>query len=242
MTDGPHPTMKQRMARANAAFEQEDFAAALAEFREIILVHPDFPDVRNRAGFCRAMLGDAAGALEDFDHAVQVNPDYAEAHLNRALLLNELGRFGEAEEAFARARELDHRPGEPFGAELGNRIAVEHAKLGDLYLQADDAGSAVREYRKALELRPYFVDIRTRLAQAYLVLGDAEAAVTELEEALAEHPSFTSARVRLGVALRRMGRMDEAAAEWRTCLEVEPENWRARAYLESVGVRVEEVA
>ncbi len=233
--------VKQLISRAEAAWERDEFSAALVGFREVLKVHPDFPDIRNRAGFCRAMLGDREGALDDFDHAIRIHPDYAEAHLNRALVLNDLGRFAEAREAFARARELDDRPGEGFPADLGNRIAEEHAKLGDLYLQADRPRSALEEYRKALDLRPEFVDIRSRLARVHAVLGELDEAVAELNRALEERPSFVAARIRLGAVLRRMGRTDEAVAEWRRCLEVNPRDRRARAYLISAGVKIEEV-
>lgn len=233
--------MKRLIQRANAAWDRNDYASALVDFEEILSDHPGFPDILNRVGLCRAMMDDAEGALADFDRAVTANPDYAEAHLNRALVLNDLSRFDEAREAFDRARDLDHLPGDPFPADLGNRLAVEHAQLGDLYLQADQPAQAMREYRKALDMRPNFVDIRSRLAQAYLSLDDAERAARELERVLDEHPSFLTARLRLGVTLRRMGRTDEAIEEWRRCLEVDPGNRRAHAYLASCGVRVEQV-
>ncbi len=238
---GSPPGVKQLISRAEAAWERDEFSAALVGFREVLKVHPDFPDIRNRAGFCRAMLGDHEGALEDFDRALEVNPEYAEAHLNRALVLNDLGRYAEAREAFARARDLDDRPGEGFPADLGNRIAEEHAKLGDLYLQADRPRSALAEYRKALDLRPSFVDIRNRLARVHAVLGELDEAVAELNRILEERPSFIAARIRLGAVLRRMGRTDEAVAHWRRCLESDPADRRARAYLASAGVKIEEI-
>jgi tetratricopeptide (TPR) repeat protein len=158
------------------------------------------------------------------------------------VILNELGRFDEAQSDFAQARELDKRPGDPFPSDLGNQLAVGHAKLGDLYLQAERADEAVEQYRKALEVRPSFVDIRSRLAQAYLMLGEPERAVDELNETLEMHPSFLAARIALGTALHRMERTEEAISEWRRCLEIDPGNRRARAYLTSVGIRIQEVA
>ncbi|HIF08316.1 MAG TPA: tetratricopeptide repeat protein, partial [Gemmatimonadetes bacterium] len=53
--------------------------------------HPNFADVRNRAGLCLAMMGDPESALEEFDAALEINDEYAEAHLNRAIVLNDLG-------------------------------------------------------------------------------------------------------------------------------------------------------
>lgn len=233
--------VRQLLARANAAWERNEYAAALVELREVLSSHPDFPDVRNRAGLCRAMLGDTSGALEEFDHAVRINPEYGEAYLNRALVLNELGRFDEAREAFARAAELEYREEDPYPTEMGNRIAAQHADLADLYMEADQPSRAVSEYERALEVRPAFVDIRVRLARARLAEGNVEAAASELEQVLDEHPSFLGARLRLGTALRRMGRKEQAISEWRRCLELEPDNRLARAFLASVGVTMEEV-
>lgn len=234
--------VRQLVARANAAWERNEYAAALVDLREVLSRHPDFPDVRNRAGLCRAMLGDADGALEEFNHAVRVNPDYGEAHLNRALILNELGHFDEARKAYMRAAELEYREEDPYPAEMGNRLAGRHADLADVYMEADQPDRAVSEYTRALEVRPTFVDIRVRLAKAYLAIGDVEAAASELGRVLDEHPSFLGARIRLGTAFRRMGLTEEAISEWRRCLEMEPDNRLTRAFLASVGVTIEEVA
>jgi len=61
------------------------------------------------------------------------------------------------------------------------------------------------------------------------LLQDAEA---ELEEALAQNPRYVSARVTLGVVLLRSGRKIRAREEWEKCLVLDPENIRARAYLD----------
>ncbi|MEX0856296.1 MAG: tetratricopeptide repeat protein, partial [Gemmatimonadota bacterium] len=63
----------------------------------------------------------------------------------------------------------------------------------------------------------------------------------ELNLTLAEQPSFLDARVRLGAVLQRLGRVDEATMEWRRCLEIDPTDRRARAYLVSTGITLEEV-
>ncbi len=237
---GPFP-LKHVIARAHAAWEGDDYASALADFEGVLARHPDFPDIRNWAGLCRAMLGDPEGALGEFEHALRVNPEYAAAHLNRALVLSELGRLEEAGAAFQRVRELDAGEEGAIPAELGNRIASTHATLGDLYIEADRPEQAVEEYRKALAVRPGFVDIRTRMAQAWVALGQLEEARDALEVVLAERPSFLEARVRLGAVLKALGGREEAIAEWRRCLEIDPTDRRVRAYLASVGVTLEEV-
>lgn len=226
-------SVSQLLSRAQAACERDEYALALLDLGGVLAQHPDFADVRNQAGFCRAMLGDPEGALEEFGHAVRVNPDYTEAHLNRALVLNELSRFDEASVALERAGELEERHRDPFPVEAGNRIALAHAELGDLYMDVDEPGAAITEYDRALHLRPEFADVRTRLARGLLQTGDVERAVEELTEALERRPSYLQARFLLGLAYRRLGRIDDATSEWRRCLSVDPKNAQITAVLAS---------
>ena len=235
MAEGRGIPAKQIIARGISAWERDDYASALADFQQVLKNHPNFPDVRNKAGLCLAMMGDLESALEAFNLALGVNSSYAEAHLNRAIVLNELGRFDEAREAFSRAGELDRRRGDEFPADLGNQIAIGHAKMGELYLQVDRPARAAEEFRNALDVRPSFLDIRSRLAEAYLDMGEIKRARSELEAILDENPLFTGARIRLGVALHRMGETERAVEEWRRCAEQTPEDRRVQGYLASYG-------
>lgn len=233
--------VQQNITRGVSAFERDDYGSALDAFQEVLEKRGGFADVRNKAGVCHAMLGDAEEALRQFDMALEHNPRYAEAHLNRGIVLNELGRHQEALEAFSRAGELDLGDGTDYPSELGNRIAVTHAKLGDLYLTAGRPDLAGEQYRAALGVRPRFLDIRSKLAEALLEIGEPERALDELEAILERNPEFTSARVRLGVVLHRLGFTRRAIDEWRRCHHEDPRDMRPRAYLVSVGAgRVEE--
>ena len=228
--------IKQWIARANGAFDRGEFVAALLDYRRVLAEHPEFADVRNGAGLCHALLGDLEEALAEFDEALRINPEYEEALLHRAVVLNELGRYEEAREAFDRVRALDRseQPGVPGG--VGDRIANLHAELGDLYRAAGDPERAGEEYRRALHLRPSFVDVRARLGEVYLSQHDLPRAREELEAILNRNPRLTGARVQLGVVLRRLGLVEEAVAEWKHCAEEDPRDLRARAYLASVGL------
>jgi len=229
-----HLTTKQRIERGVAAWDRDDYQAALSDFRVVLTEHPDFPDVRNKAGLCLAMLGDLTEALDQLDAAVRIAPGYAEAHLNRAIVLNSLGRFDEAEAAFRRAGELDRRNTGRILSDIGNRIAVTHAKLGDLYMMAEHYDEAASQYEQALDVRPSFLDVRTKLAEALIQLDELDRARKELAEILEQNPAFTSARLRLGVVHNRQGRRKEALREWERCAEEDPKDLRARAYIAAV--------
>lgn len=228
-------TMKQLIARGKSAWERDEYAAALEDFRAVLKDHPEFPDIQNRAGLCMAMLGETEGALKAFSRAVSENPSYAEAHLNRAIVLNELGRYDEAQAAFMLAGDLDQKRGETFPADIGNRIAIGHARLGDLYLEMNQADRAASEFQQALQIRPHFADIRSKLAQAYLSMGMLDSALEELEEIMRVKPNYTAARIRLGTVYLRMGKRERAVTEWLRCAEQAPDDRRIRAYLASAG-------
>jgi tetratricopeptide (TPR) repeat protein len=52
--------------------------------------------LRHRLGTAQAQTGDARGALEQFQRAVQLAPDFAGAHYSLGVMLQGLGRRGEA--------------------------------------------------------------------------------------------------------------------------------------------------
>lgn len=232
--DVTNQQIQHRIAQGVHAWEREAYDEALVIFDEVLADHPAFADVHNRRGLCLAVLGRLDEALEAFQRAVELAPTYAEAHLNRGIVLKDLGQGDAAQAAFDRAGELDHRDGPDFPSQAGNHIAVGHAKLGDLYLVADRPRLAIREYRRALEVRPRYLDIRTKLAEALMATGELEAARAELEQVLERDADFTSARLRLGLVLRRLGDDAGAAVCWRRCLEERPDDFRARAYLLSL--------
>jgi len=236
-TDQKHA--RQIVARGISAWERDDFESAIEAFKGVLEDFPEFADVQNKAGLCLAMLGRLDEALEHFDAALVANVTYAEAHLNRGIILNDLGRHQEAYSAFSKAGELDVRDSPAFPSEVGNRIAVTHAQLGDLYLVANHPSDAIEHYRAALEVRPRFMDIRSKFAETLIELGELEEAKDELTLILESRPSFVGARVRLGVVFHRLGEDDLAVGQWQRCLEDDPRDMRARAYLASVEVGME---
>lgn len=230
---------RQVVAEGVSAWERDDFEIALDRFQGVLKEFPHFADVQNKAGLCLAMLGRLEESLGYFDHALEYNSSYAEAHLNRGIVLKDLGRHDEAQAAFDRAGELDTRDSPVFPSEVGNRLAVTHAQLGDLYLVANHPMEAIEHYRDALAIRPRFMDIRSKFAETLIELGELDQAKEELELILESRPSFVGARVRLGVVYHRLGEDVDAVTQWRRCLEDDPRDMRARAYLASVEVSLD---
>ena len=229
-------SLNQIIQNGIAAWDRDDFEIALENFTAVIKKYPNFADIRNRVGLCQAMMGNPQEALKQFDRALGINEDYAEAHLNKAIVLNELGRFEEAQTSFQRASELDTRDNAVFPSDGGNRLAIAHARTGDIYLASDRPVEAAIEYEKALAVRGRFADIRTKLAEAYLEVGRIDDARKELDIILEDRPEFTGARMRMGVVLHKLGDLEGARSAWEQCAEERPDDSRVRAYLASLDL------
>nr|NIP79492.1 tetratricopeptide repeat protein [Gemmatimonadota bacterium]NIQ54221.1 tetratricopeptide repeat protein [Gemmatimonadota bacterium]NIU74429.1 tetratricopeptide repeat protein [Gammaproteobacteria bacterium]NIX44409.1 tetratricopeptide repeat protein [Gemmatimonadota bacterium]NIY08631.1 tetratricopeptide repeat protein [Gemmatimonadota bacterium] len=134
--------------------------------------------------------------------------------------------------AFERAAECEQRVGGRYPASVSARIANGHASVGELYMAASAPVEAAREFRKALELRPQFTDIRNRLGEALLQGGELEAAEDELERALENNGRFLRARLNLGLVHFRRGDRDAAREEWEECRSQDPHSPQVRAYLQ----------
>jgi tetratricopeptide (TPR) repeat protein len=225
------PRHRESIDRGRRAFERRDYAAALANFREVLDGHPQFADIRHLCGLCLNFLGQPEPALEEFDRALLVNDQYVEAHLNRALTLNDLGRFDEAAEAFERAGYFEYAVAGRFPAAITARLAHAHAEVADLYMEAGAPIEAVAQYRRALELRPRYHDIRNKLGQALLQVGDLAGAAEHLGVALAGNPNFIPARLNLGLALYRLGDRAGARQAWQLCQARDPANPQVAAFL-----------
>lgn len=214
------------------AYARDAYATALMYLRAVLERAPGYADVHNLVGVCLNLLGDAEDAIGEFDLALEINPRYAEALVNRALSLQELGRYDEAQESFQAASEADMEEGvDRFPAVLAAKLANQHADLGDLYAAGGALPEAADQYRRALEIRPRFADIRCRLARTLIELGEFQAAVAELEEALRLNPGFREARINLGLAWYRSGDLDAAAREWEHARRDDPDNAQVRTFL-----------
>ncbi|HHL39037.1 MAG TPA: tetratricopeptide repeat protein [Deltaproteobacteria bacterium] len=219
-----------------AAFKERDYDKALSCLERVVKLKPTFADVFNMLGliyYDRKRYDEAESA---FLNALELNPEYIEASLNLSILYNERGQFDKGGDVYERARAARAAAGDA-GAEpyldpnVKGKLANMHAAIGDVYSDLGHYEKAVDEYRKALELRPGFVDIKTNLAAAYRSLKDYSRAVRELEEALDMVPGYVSAMVQLGLTFYCMGLHDRAKQMWVEALKINPGERLARMYL-----------
>lgn len=227
----PDTNPERNVKEARERFALQDYYGAVHLLEEALATGRAFADAHHLHGLCRSLLDQPELALAAFDQAVELNPKYVEAHIHRGLVLNQLGRSAEAEEAFRRASALEGPRTGRFSPHVAARLANQHADLGEAYAEAGALADAVEQYRRAAELGPAFIDLRYRLARLLLDAGNPLGAREELERVLQARPGFVEAQGSLGLAHYLAGDAVEARRVWRAALERQPENTRIEAYL-----------
>jgi Tfp pilus assembly protein PilF len=137
----------------------------------------------------------------------------AEAHHDLAVEAMKVGRASDALREFEDALRID--PG--FAEAHRGRGLVLEFGYGRL-------GEAEREYRRALELRKSYPEVRNDLGQLLAKTGRFEEALRELALAL-DDTSYREphvARCNRGQVLHEMGRKQEGIAELRACTSMAP--------------------
>jgi len=99
-------------------------------------------------------------AIELCHRGLEHHPDYISGHIVLGQCYLDLGRLGEAKEAFLRALVLDEE----------NVLVLKN--LGDILGQQGDRESAAHHYRQALELDPRNTDLAEMLREAQTQPGE----------------------------------------------------------------------
>jgi tetratricopeptide (TPR) repeat protein len=223
---------------ARDRFATRDYRGAVLLLDSAIQSGQGYADAHHLIGLCYAMNDQREEALRAFDNAIRLNPRYVEAHLNRAIVLGDLGRSKEAEEAIERAQNLGGSDASGFPRMVADRLANMHADLGRAYREAGSLQAAAAQFERALELRPAFADLRLELARTRLEAGDAAAAGAELDAVLAKTPNWLDAMLLRGLAAYLSGELDQAKAVWERASERHPEEPRLETYRSMLARRL----
>ena len=214
-------------AEGKAHYERGEMIDALRCFEELFKKSSGFADARNFAGLIYHDRGQFEKAVTCFETALKLNPNYTEVALNLAVTLMEMGEYDKAKQ-IEQSAQREKESIDPF---VKGKIANKHAELGEIYQGIGFLESAIEEYRKSLNLRPDFVDVRTKLGNIYRDKGDIHNAIRQLTEAKQYRPNYTPAALNLGIVYYSQGETDLARDEWQSVIEREPDNKLARMYL-----------
>lgn len=225
---------------AKERFAVRDYHGAALLLTTLTREGPAFADAFNLLGLSLAMVDRTEEALTAFDQALRVNPRYVEAYLNRAVVLNQMGRIAAAQESMSRAAELGAADESGYPAVVANKLANAHAALANDYRAAGSLDRAIEQYRRALELRPGFSDIRLALGRALVEQGRHAEAVAVLDEVLSARPTWLDAMLLRGLAAYLQGDLDAASKVWDEASSRHPEEPRLEIYRSMLARRRKE--
>ncbi len=210
--------------RAEALLNAGHHQQAIAAYRELLAMSPQFADGWFNLGYLLQTAGLFADAVACYERAIQfgvVRPE--EAWRNKALILTEqLARPREAEEALRAALRCNDRY-VPAWLDLG-RIAEQTGRRGD-------AGTA---YESALSIEPSHALALSHLANVRKPRGADDPIVARLRLAASESHRTAADRAALGFALGKaldeLGSYDEAFSAYQSANQASRESagpgWR----------------
>jgi len=149
-------------------------------------------------------------ALAAYDKVIAVDPAIAEAHNNRGIILQRLGRSAEALAAYDQALALD--PGQAH-AWLGRGNALDRSKRYD---------DALPAYDQALGLAPDLTYAWLGRGNILCKLKRHDEGIAAYEKALAIEPGLAEAWLGRGNALRDLRRYDDALSAFERALALQP--------------------
>ena len=110
---------------------------------------------------------------------------------------------------------------------------IAHMNLGAALFQTGNTEAAIKQYQKALTLKPDNDRLNYNLGLALGVQGNLNESITYLTKAVTLNPKFADAHYNLGVALAKQGRLDEGIRHFVEALQVDPGLVEARKALEA---------
>jgi tetratricopeptide (TPR) repeat protein len=218
---------------AKDAYLNNDFETAMEYFNEIIKEGFEFADVYNMVGIIHHNNGKFEKAVQALEKALKINPKYTDAALNLAVIYNDIGQLEKAKKIYARAKKIIKEKTtikglDPFS--LG-KLSNLHANIADIYYAYGLFDEAIREYKKALNLNPDFVDIRTKLGMALRESGQIVESIKEFENALIIKPDYAQALFALGFSHYLNEDIKSAKKYWDKLLKQNPDDRRTQFYL-----------
>ncbi len=193
-------TLGEALQRAFAAHQARHLEEAERMYSRIIRAEPRCFDALHLLGVLKAERGLQDEAERLIRKALAVNPGSAEAHNNRANILQALRRYDEALASCEKALEI--RP--DYAEALSNRGNVLHD------LRRPD--EALESYAKALAIRPDYAKALANRAEVLRDLNRFEEALASCDRALAIQPDLPEALNNRGIALHELKRTSEALA------------------------------
>ena len=234
--------LREALATGRELYRQKEYVRAEPYLAQVATASVPYADVYNMLGVIYHDVGQFQRAQQCFEEALKINPAYTEASLNLAVTYNDMGRYAEAKDLYLGALTSSTRPGGKLDSFVMGKLANMYAEIAEVYASSGAFDEAIAEYRRALALRPTFIDIRLRLAEALRDAGRPQDALRELKAILAQNPDYMPARIHPGLTLFSTGDGAGAIRDLEAILKDHPDNSRAKLYLDMINSHLKQHA
>jgi tetratricopeptide (TPR) repeat protein len=199
--------------RAMQLLKKGQYAAAIAEWEEILRMDPGDAKAENNIGSVLMREGKLEEAITHFERALQLhNPDAGQVHDNIGVVLMQERKLSEAMGQFEKALELN-----PYSDQA-------HLDLGIALAQEGRLDDAIAQFEKALMLNPDSDRAHDDIGITLMQEKKLDEAIPHFQEALKINSRNPKAHFNLGYAYYSQGRIPEALAQWHQGLRIAPDN------------------
>ncbi len=221
---GDHPNVLYYLGRLD--LDDRNFESAIRNLNQAA-AKPPFPDTAYYLGFAYFKHGDLAAAEKWLKEAFRLNPRDARVQYQLGFVYRKEGREEDARKTLAASEELRRRDDsesllktecgkklEEGSREEAHRIceqlyaandAEKLAALGTLYGQHGDLESALKPFRRAVELAPQSPQMLYNLALTYYQLNQFAQARIPLAKAIERWPDLFQVHALYGAVLFKLG-------------------------------------
>ena len=128
-------------------YDKEDYANALAVYRQALELQPHNPKIHCNLGFLYWGKGDTEEAIKSYELAIKYNPNYDIAYNNLGVIyLDDLGRVNKSIELFKKAVEANPNYAlAHFNLARATSIVGDKVEAAKLYQMAQDINKITQE-------------------------------------------------------------------------------------------------
>ncbi|HVU47716.1 MAG TPA: tetratricopeptide repeat protein [Terracidiphilus sp.] len=212
-------------ALAQALYNNDQFDEALKQYKELAEADPENNQPLIRISEIQRRQGKYEEALASIEKALKIDSTSLEAGYNEGLLLDVLGRFDEAAQAYQKMVDLTSHANGAYTDEEKNNRSIFLGRLGAVYLEQNKTDQAIAAYQKMIELggdnavRGYQGEV-----DAYQTAKQFDKAIEVSQKAVEANPKNRDMKLILAGELADQGRPDDGLAMAKSLLNGSAEN------------------
>ncbi len=202
-----------RDALAQALLNDNQLDEALKQYNELAAADPDNAETLVHIGEIQRRQEKYEEALATIRKALKLEPDNLDAGYNEGLLLDVLGRFDDAAQAYGKMVDLASHANGAYTADEKNNRSIFLERLGSVYSEQNKIDQAEATFQKMIDMggdaavRGYQYQVDT-----YRDAKQFDKAVEVARKAVAANPKDRDLKLMLAMELGDLGKIDEGLA------------------------------